>query len=181
MQNLIEYLMEVLNIKSDNEFVIKDIATELQKVNDIADYRKYVRDNIKNIDLEYLTGFQKFIELTNKYLKQQDDIILGAKFEQGEKYAKELASKVKICRNFVEDAGCEFSQVSAEGEKLFKEHELKALSKVGSVIAIIEFSKTNRLAGEIYKEYVSAIRSKHNAPQITSGQKRVSELIGKVL
>jgi len=173
MLKLTEYLMEILNIKSENELVIQDMATELSKVNDIVDYKNYMRENIKSVDVDYLTGFQKFIQLTNKYLQQQEDIILGSKYDQGEKYAKALAAKVKECRDFVEDNFIDFSNLKVEGEKYFKDHELRMLKKIGSREAVLEYSKINRLAGEIYKEYVKALRNKllsHKNTLSISGQ-----------
>ena len=179
MLKLTEYVMEVLNIKSENSFVIQDIATELTKVNDLVAYKNYIRENIKSVDVDYLTGFQKFIQLTDKYLKNQDDTILGAKYLQGEKYSKELSAKVKECRNFVEDNYIEFSNVKIEGEKYFKDHELRMFEKIGSKEVILEYSKINRLAGEIYKEYVKAVQIQHKQKSLPN--KDVMKLVRRAL
>ncbi len=177
MREIIEYLSAILNIKTGSELVIVDMSEEIEKVNDISTYRRYIKENLKHIDLDYLTGFQKFILLTDKYLKQQEDAILESKFEQGEIYAKALTSKVKKCRNFIEDKNISFAMIRGENQtEYFKDHELRMLKKIGSELTIIEYSRTNRLSREVYKEYVKAVRVKHH-PELLTTDKRVSAMI----
>jgi NifB/MoaA-like Fe-S oxidoreductase len=177
MKDLVEYIFSILNIKTENALVLQDITTELSKVNDIIAYKNFIRDNIKSVEVDYLTGFQKFIQLTSKYLQQQEDIILDAKYKQGEKYAKELSAKVKECRNFVSDNLVDFSDVGTKGNKYFKDHEIRMLNKIGSREMVIEYSKINRLAGEIYKEYVKAVQDK----QLPNKNRDVMRLVRKTL
>lgn len=67
MQELIKYIGDILNIKTDSVYTIQDMTEELEKVQDIVAYRSYIKDNLDKID--YKTGFQKFILLTQKYLR----------------------------------------------------------------------------------------------------------------
>ncbi len=85
---------------------------------------------------------------------------------------------MKACRSIIEDNNVEFKQLKLDGEQYFKDHELRMLDKLGSANAIIEYSKINRLSGEIYKEYVKAVRGRHQPKQIAT-DKRVSAMIGK--
>ncbi len=66
MQELIKYIGDILNIKTESVYTIQDMTEELAKVKDIVAYRSYIKDNLDKID--YKTGYQKFILLTREYL-----------------------------------------------------------------------------------------------------------------
>jgi hypothetical protein len=163
MQRLTEYICEILNIKADNELVVADIQSKIALVNDVAAYTDYVRSEFNKDAYEFMTGFQKFISITDKYLKIQEDKILEPQYEKAEKYAKHLSAKVKHCREFVRDNSVGFENIAAEGEKFFKDHELRMLERIGSVTVVIHVSGLNRLAGEIYKEYVKSLRERYSS------------------
>ena len=181
MQLLIEYLTEVLNIKSDNEFVIKDIMTELQKVDDIVAYRKYVRDNIKNIDLAYLTGFQKFIQLTNQYIKQQEETKLP--HDTAKSFSENLTKKVYQARTFIKNQLdiCNerpFSTLAVDGKKFFNDKELRALAELGSPYLIIELSQNDELEDSLIRLFLNKYIAKSKYKQLGENQKKVLKLIG---
>ncbi len=67
MHELVKYIGDILNIKTDSVYTIQDMTEELSKVKDIVAYRSYIKNNLDKID--YKTGFQKFILLTQQYLQ----------------------------------------------------------------------------------------------------------------
>ncbi len=150
MLELISYVSDVLNIKTESKYTIADIEDELLGIQDITAYRHYIRDNIDHFDANYKTGFQKFILLTRKYkaleLEAEHGLNAGS-------YAKVIAEKVKQCRNFVEDTPTAFSLVIVDGKKFFKDHELRALQSIGSINLIIELSKSGGLELQIKLRY----------------------------
>ena len=107
----------------------------------------------------YSNRVEKLDTLATRYKKIEEEKLLENKYTQGEKYAKALSAKIIECRNFIEDNDISFSEIRGENKATyFEDHELRMLEKIGSQITVIEYSKVNRLAGEIYKKYVEAIR-----------------------
>ncbi len=63
------YLCNVLNIKTDSSYVILDIQEELESISDLAEFRLFIKSHISKVshDLEYMSGFQKFLFLVEKF------------------------------------------------------------------------------------------------------------------
>ncbi len=68
MQELIKYIGDILNIKTESVYTVQDMTEELSKIKDIVAYRSYIKDNLASIEVDYKTGFQKFLILTGSYL-----------------------------------------------------------------------------------------------------------------
>ena len=177
MNETIKYIAGLLNVKTDSDLVIADMAIEIGKVKDMSAYRTYLRDNFRKI--EFATGFQKFITLTNDFLNIEEDKALAGYYSKAEESAKALAGKVKQTRRTVEDNFCDFSNIKLDGDDFFTEKEIKALQEIGTTITIIDLSKAHSLAGELYKNYVKFLRGGIQ-PQLTSGQTKVKKLLGGV-
>jgi len=151
MHNLIKYVSDILNVKTEGVYTIQDMTEELGKVQDIVAYRGYIKDNIQHIDLDYTTGYQKFIILTRKYLDLEYEASKGIECNQK---ASKLATKVKVCRNYIEDTNGAFSAVkTVDGNLLFDEDDIAMLKRAGSAIFIIEASKCNTLEDRFRKLY----------------------------
>ena len=178
MKNLVNYVGSLLNIKIDNPLIIEDMKQELLKVKNLVTYREYIRDNLNHVDMEFKTGFQKFIVLTNKYLKQQQDLALP--HDTARSFSKQLSHKVKQTRNIVEEKNIVFSMLRIDGEKFFTEKELKALQGIGSIVYIIESSRNGTLENELVDLFLGKYISKSKYTSLTSNQKRVSALIGEM-
>lgn len=178
MNDLIKYLDTILNIKLDNDFSIADIEEHLSKVNDIIAYRSYVRDNMKRADIEFKSGFQKYIILTDEFLEMEENSKLSGVKTKAEIYAKTVADKVEQCRNVVEDNNVLFRQIKKDGEMLFEIHELNCLAGIGSTSVIIEYSRMCLLEGMINEYYLKSFKKKKAYEHLTEGQKRVQALIG---
>ena len=67
MHNLIKYISDILNIKTESVYTIQDMTEELSKIRDIVAYRSYIKDHMKSID--FVNGYQKFLLLTQQYLR----------------------------------------------------------------------------------------------------------------
>jgi hypothetical protein len=155
------------------------IAESTKNIINIDDFIRYCRNNKTGI--EYATKTERLDILTTRYLQQQEDTILNAKYKQGEEYAKVLAAKVKSCRNFVEDNYIEFSQLGADGKKYFKDHELRMLERLGSKEVVLEYSKINKLSQQIYDEYIKAIQIQHKQKSLPNQSRDVMQLVRSAL
>ncbi len=59
MQNeMVKYIAGILNIKIDTKLIVADMTEELSKVKNLANYRAFIRENLKSADVEYQTGNQ---------------------------------------------------------------------------------------------------------------------------
>ena len=178
MQNLVNYVGSLLNIKIDNPLIIEDMKQELLKVKNLVTYREYIRDNLNHVDMEFKTGFQKFIVLTNKYLKMEESVTLP--HDTAKAFSKQLSHKVKQTRNIVEEKNIVFSMLRIDGEKFFTEKELKALQGIGSIVYIIESSRNGTLEDELVDLFLGKYIAKSKYTALTDNQKRVKQLVGRV-
>jgi len=141
MTELIDYLANILNIKTNSDLVILDMQNELQSITDIAHYRAFIRSNLNYLGMEYKTGFQKFIMLTEIYKKQYQ--VDANRLASSSSFAKQLAEKVRSvssyvlensdleCTNFVNDDGC-----------IFTDFEQLHLGKVGSLLQCVRIQRS---------------------------------------
>ncbi len=177
MQDLIDYVIEILNIKSDSTFTFADIESELQKINDMGMYREYIRDNLNNYDLKFNTGFQKFIILTKRFERIEEDARLHDTYEKATSYAKVIADKVKQCRELVESSYCGFVNIHYNDQRYFEVHELWALYETcHTTDKVIELSRTNNLAEQIHEVYISKYKKKASYTALTDNQERVRKI-----
>ncbi len=91
MQELIKYISDILNIKTESVYTIQDMTEELSKVKDIVAYRSYIKDNLNNFD--YKTGFQKFVLLTQQYL-QLEYVAVNPETEKEAEQIRSLAYNI---------------------------------------------------------------------------------------
>jgi len=110
--------------------------------------------------IQFASKTEKLDTLSFQFRKIEETRRMALTNNKAKTYAETLSDKVKECRNFVDDAGCDFSVVVVEGEKYFKEHELNALKEIGSVMLVIEYSRQHKLKIEIEKLYISKIKQK---------------------
>lgn len=179
MQNLINYVSSVLNIKIDNPLVIADMELELHKIDNLVAYREYIRENFNKI--EYKTGFQLFIILTNQY--QSIEEMASLPHDLANSFSKELANKVEEARVFLKnelEVGNDkpFSKLTRSGEKFFNPKELKALSELGSAVYLVALAEERRLEDELVKLFLNKYKQKAKYESLTDGQKRIQAVIG---
>lgn len=158
MQNLLKYVSDILNIKTDSPYTIADMQEELESIRDITAYRHYIRDNIDHFDADYKTGFQKFIVLTRKYRALEYDATDGIEINRR---AKELTAKVAACRTYIADTNGAFSTVKkTDGEYLFDADDIRIMRASGSAMYIIEASRCNTLEEQFRRVLKKEIQAK---------------------
>lgn len=147
MRELIEYLMAILNIKTDSSFVVLDMQNELKDIQDIPAYQKYIRSNINYLGMEYMTGFQKFIKLTEMYKRKENELLNKGRLEGSRDTAQKIAGKVKTVATMVEDNYIEFKNIKDH----FTPWELKELSKIGDAQKCVRLQKSVSGSDELYE------------------------------
>jgi hypothetical protein len=68
----IDYIGQVLSIKTENSFVVNDIKEELTAIsnlsaNAIVEFKAYMKANLADEELKYSNGLQKFIRLSERF------------------------------------------------------------------------------------------------------------------
>jgi len=154
MRDLIEYLMAILNVKTDSSFVVLDMQNELQDITDIADYQKFIRKNINYLGMEYMTGFQKFIKLTEMYKRQYTEKHNQERLLGSQDTARKLAVKVKSVASTIENNDIEFKNI----KDFFTAWEIKELNKIGNAMKCIRLQKSVSGSDELYEKLKEQMR-----------------------
>ena len=154
MQELIKYVSDILNIKTESVYTIQDMTEELNKIQDIVAYRSYIKDNIYNI--EFKSGYQKFIILTKKYIMLEYsalNIEISDKANILSDKVRDISSEViKDKRDFWSTGGRWFGGNWQDfGGYDFTNEELSTLKKIGSTKEILKLNEDNMLTYEINK------------------------------
>ncbi len=149
MQELIKYIADILNIKTESAYTIQDMTDELSKIKDIVAYRSYIKDNLDKID--YKTGFQKFIILTRDYLLLEyvalNPEIAGMSSTLTQKVQKDIWG-VMYDKRELWTHWRESFHVTSYG---FTEEQEEILKKIGTTKEINRINDDGRLDSEIVK------------------------------
>ena len=94
MKNAVKHVIRVLNIKDADALVADRLTKEMTEV-DIPSYLGYIEKHHNHADLSFMTGYQKFLELTKKYKAGVAERNARPQIEAGYTRAKELAQKVR--------------------------------------------------------------------------------------
>jgi len=155
MRNLekqIDYITQLLNIKTESELVILDIGNELSKLDDPADFIVYLRKNYNHYHTTYLTGFQKFLYLLDLYKNKSIT-------EKSIDEIKLISQKVNnVARQLGEHTEANFEDIflNDANNKLryFTQKEIEILNLIGNLGYCIRLQKsvsgTDALETEIY-------------------------------
>ena len=68
--NLAKYFAQLLNISVDDDLSMMDMVEELNSIENLSDFRIFVKEKFNYERFRYLTGYQKFIALVNEYKKE---------------------------------------------------------------------------------------------------------------
>ncbi len=184
MQNLIEYIIDLLNVKTNSIYTVADMETELTKIDDFGKYRNYLRNNLKHVDVDFQSGFQKFIILTEKYLATQENAKLPHKTANTftDKIIHKISQTKVQLKNAIER--CEpfplsraMVKIDGEAKKLFEDSEINALCslKVNSNV-IIEMYELGTLKDNLMKTYMKHHLENINNKALNDGQKEVLKI-----
>ncbi len=160
-----------LNVSDANHAVF--MAEVTREIKDMHGFLIFCRQEKGGV--EYATKMERLDILAERYKNIEEDQELSGIYDRGEAYAKAIAAKVKQVRTLVADANCGFRDIKLEGALFFEVKELLSLAAVGSTQGVIEFSKTHRLAGEIYKNEMKKIKQRRKPKQIAAKTQKLLE------
>lgn len=160
----VKYIIQLLNIDTNNSFIVEDITQELSNIENPQEFVKFVRNNLNISQLDYKNGFQKFVYLADKYkqsLLSSDEKIelfckkLIEKCIAVSRNAEEYLPTGQLFYNFAKTATYENFKYVGKTEPIFCEKEIKLLDEVGGcrvwLIECEEYSFLAKLINAIKK------------------------------
>jgi len=166
MRNLskqVDYISQLLNIKTESELVVLDIGNELSQLDDPADFIVYLRKNYNHYHTTYLTGFQKFLYLLELYKSKTIS-------NKGADEIKLISQKVNnVGHQLGEHTEANFEDIflnDANGKlRYFTQKETEILNLIGNLGYCIRLQKsvsgTDALETEIHNKILSLGKDKN--------------------
>ena len=131
------------NFRSKNgKKITKSRENEIKDIEDIAGYRDFMRKSFDYLGMEYYTGFQKFIKLTNIYKRQYAKDTNVERISKSVQTAYILAQKVKAVISYVESGKDKYSSFSSNGKSYFTKFEISQLEKLGGLQKSVHLQKS---------------------------------------
>ncbi len=149
-QQILEYLCELLNINLKNKLVSDDILDDLKKMSqeyNLNDFRLFIKDKINYERFRFLTGYQKFIAMTNEF-KKENKLELSEEMQiKALTYSEDLFKRVT---NLLDEINFELQEKRKDIKELnlkktflkngFKEYDIKVLRAVGDKNKLMHLS-----------------------------------------
>ena len=181
MNSIIGYIANILNIKTDSELVVLDMMSELKTITDIPDYQKFIKKNFNHYDLQYMTGFQKFIRLTEMYKLKRFEMQNKDRLKNSANFAFKLSEKVKTVSSKVKgNPELNFNNFRINGEPYFTEFEISQLSKIGSLYKCVQLQRSVSGRDALLERLQEQAREVIFQKALQKPEKNVAELVTKV-
>lgn len=145
MKDLIEYIIEIFGLNIKSTIAMMDMENDIGEIRDHANYAKYLKSSFNLSDVQYLTAYQKFLELTKRYKRQEQEELNRTKIEKMGTHAERLASKVHEIDTMVLNAqndNHKWDGFKVAGECFFSVKEIKALETIGSPIHCVRLQRS---------------------------------------
>jgi len=156
MKNTINHIIRVLNIKDADALVADRLTKEMIGV-DIPSYLSYIEKHHNHIDLSFMTGYQKFLELTKRYKVGLNERNARLEIEKGRGRAVELANKVKELKTAFRESEYKrkylgyshkelnFHNFKRKGsnEYYFKDGDLAILNSIGNLRECLQLQESS--------------------------------------
>ncbi len=182
VNNLAKYVASILNIKSDNPFIMNDIFEELEQISDLKAFKDYLKSQSHSNEYQYSKGLSKFLKIVSNYKKKQKDLIV-LQNPSINSFSEALYKKTVLV----------FEEVNwhlQNGKRIedfnmlksFDEKELRVLNKIGDKSYILTKVKSNKpsLEEEIKNIVMSYTIQKHTiSPALPFKDKEVIKKISK--
>jgi len=140
-----KYVIDVFQIKADNPMIIEDVVDELKTIEDLSDFRAWLKDNFNHYDSQYLRGFQKFISLIKIYRMEYALTSETEKSVKLRKFAQLLSSKVKAVSMLVlNEPGIDCVNLRNKDDQgpYFTKFEERIIGKIGGLYTAVMIQRS---------------------------------------
>jgi len=193
-----------LNIKANEAPMhkVQDVVKNILALGLIENFIEFLEKNENRIDLEYKTGYQKFLILKKEYQNQVIKKFLKSKMTEVEKKANDMAEKVRSVTSVYNDSEhkritgiTNHKQISFKNfNGYFSEDEKYTLEIIGNLDKCIKLQQRTSGVDELEIKLLGLLRSKEFKqtkqklfPSVTSSNEQISnssrmaKLIGEVV
>lgn len=169
MKNLIRIICETLNIKPSDTVIVARITERLKSypVGLQARFVKYCEKHFDSEEVKFLSGYQKFLKLSNKFEDGVIEIETRGSRSEAEIRAKELVEKIKNTKGLVEKYVLKgfklnYEHIVCEGKKVFSNDDISLLERtqgdLSSCLHSIEAFGSRDLEERIAEEISKSVR-----------------------
>ena len=180
--NIAKYFAQLLNISLDDDLSMMDMVEELNSIENLADFRIFVKEKFNYERFRYLTGYQKFIALVNEYKKDNAPKLDEVTQNKVDAFAPKLYKQTCDCFDdvyFMIQAGNDIRSKKVSdfigksflkkenGTFVIDEKSVRVLEMIGKRERLLELCKNNKkeLEERIYNAvHKLALESKY--PQL---------------
>ncbi len=186
---VIGYITEVLNLNTENKLVLLDVQEDLKSIHDLALFRVFIKDNFSNPEYKYLTGYQKFLALTNDFKKANKPRLNIDQKVKAQNYTEILFKKTVDVFDWINwevQVGCDLYDKKIS-QKLFKvfgdeSKDLQVLEQIGKRPELLRLVNNHKeLLREKIEKIVFRLTLEKHHPQLAhkSSEKLVLERLKK--
>ena len=152
IENVSIYFINLLNISIEDELTMIDMLQELEVIEDLNSFRIFVKRRFNYEKFRFLTGYQKFISLSNEFRKENKLKLDAETQERVDNYSEMLFNKIT---RVIEEINFKLQEL---GKKIDDFDYLETLKKNGFVSSDIEILNT---IGDKKRMFHLALYSKH--------------------
>ena len=158
------YFINLLNISIEDELTMIDMLQELEVIEDLNSFRIFVKRRFNYEKFRFLTGYQKFISLSNEFRKENKLKLDAETQERVDNYSEMLFNKIT---RVIEEINFKLQEL---GKKIDDFDYLETLKKNGFVASDIEILNT---IGDKKRMFHLALYSKHELKE------RIERIVNK--
>ena len=164
IENVSIYFINLLNISIEDELTMIDMLQELEIIEDLNSFRIFVKRRFNYEKFRFLTGYQKFISLSNEFRKENKLKLDAETQERVDNYSEMLFNKIT---RVIEEINFKLQEL---GKKIDDFDYLETLKKNGFVSSDIEILNT---IGDKKRMFHLALYSKHELKE------RIERIVNK--
>jgi hypothetical protein len=164
IENVSIYFINLLNISIEDELTMIDMLQELEALEDLNSFRIFVKRRFNYEKFRFLTGYQKFISLSNEFRKDNKLKLDAETQESVDNYTEMLFNKIT---RVIEEINFKLQEL---GKKIDDFNYLETLKKNGFVASDIEILNT---IGDKKRMFHLALYSKYELKE------RIERIVNK--
>lgn len=173
INNVAEYAIRILNIKSD-AYMIDDMIDELEKINDLLGFKEHLKAQFSKEKYKHYTGYQKFLILVKDFNSDKFKLTAEQQY-QVDNYAEKLFKKTCDCFDEVAWEIQTGNDIHSNKINLFiyryfgdekSVKDLKVLEQIGKREELVRLMRNKEILREKIKEVITSFTIKKYAPAL---------------
>lgn len=93
INDFVKYLSQILNIDLSDKLTALDMLEDLKEIQDLGEFRIFIKSSFNYERFKFLTGYQKFLALKNEFIKNNKPKLDEVSQEKANSFAYKLYKK----------------------------------------------------------------------------------------